>query len=91
MVKRKKQKVRFHKGDRRPAKGISKLNYTTEVEKKNNKIMWCVKEHPTENIIAKFFFEEDARKLAEFQSKHRVWQENEGIPKFLWNYRYDKC
>ena len=53
--------------------------------------MWCVKEHPTENIIAKFFFEEDARKLAEFQSKYRVWQENEGIPKFLWNYRYDKC
>ena len=31
-------------------------------------------------------FEEDANSLAEFQNKHRVWQVNGGIPKFLWNY-----
>ena len=85
----KKQKVRFHKGDQRPGKGLkSKLKYTTEIEKTDDKIMWCVKEHPTDNIIAKFFFEEDAQKLAEFQTKNRVWQENGGVPKFLWNYTH---
>ena len=86
MVKNKKQKVRFHKGDRRPAKDIEPLKFTTEIEKKGNKIMWCVREHPTNNIVGKFFFEEDAERLAKFQSKHKVWQENGGIPKFIWNY-----
>ena len=86
MVKNKRQKVRFHRGDRRPAKGIEPLNYTTEMEKKGNKIMWCVREHPTNNIVGKFFFEEDAERLAKFQSKHKVWQENGGIPSFIWNY-----
>ena len=41
MVKKKKQKVRFHKGDRRPGKLDGKLSYTTEMEKvrrKNKKL-----------------------------------------------------
>ena len=29
---------------------------------------------------------EDAQHLADFQNKNRVWQENGGIPKFLFNY-----
>ena len=86
MVKKKKQKVRFHKGDKRPGKLERKLTYTTEMQKKGRKILWCVREHPTDNIIAQYFFEEDAEYLADFQNKHRVWQENGGIPKFLWNY-----
>jgi len=64
------------------------LKYTTEIEKNGKKIMWCVKEHPTDNVIGKFFFEEDARRVADLQNKHKVWQENGGIPKFLWNYTY---
>ena len=36
MVK-KKQKVRFHKGDRRPGKLDGKLSYTTEMEKVGRK------------------------------------------------------
>jgi len=86
MVKRKTQKVRFHRGDRRPAENISTLKYTTEMEKNGKKISWCVVEQPTNNTIAKFFFEEDAKKLTDFQNKEKVWQNNGGIPKFLWNY-----
>ena len=87
MVKKKKQKVRFHKGDRRPAKGLrKKLNYTVEMVKEKKKILWHVIESPTDNVVGKYFFEEDANDLANFQNKHRVWQENGGIPKFLWNY-----
>lgn len=85
MVK-KKQKVRFHKGDKRPGGSISKLEYTTEIEKIGKKIVWCVREMPTDNIVAKFFFEDDAQRVADLQNKHKVWQENGGIPKFLWNY-----
>ena len=87
MVKKRKQKVRFHKGDRRPAKGLrKKLNYTVEMVKEKKKILWQVIESPTDNVVGKFFFEEDANDLANFQNKHKVWQENGGIPKFLWNY-----
>ena len=87
MVKKKKQKVRFHKGDRRPAGSLSKkLKYHVEMAKEGKKILWHVIELPTNNIVSKYFFEEDANSLAEFQNKHRVWQENGGIPKFLWNY-----
>ncbi len=84
--KRKTQKVRFYKGDKRPNRMSKKLKYNTEIEKKGRKILWCVREQPTDKIVAKYFFEEDAQQLADFQNKNRVWQENGGIPRFLWNY-----
>jgi len=62
------------------------LEYSTEMQKKGRKILWCVREQPTDKIVAKYFFEEDAENLAKFQNKHKVWQENGGIPSFLWNY-----
>ena len=87
MVKTKKQKVKFHKGDRRPGPGVSKkLSYKVEMAKEGKKILWLVLEQPTNNIVGKYFFEEDANSLADFQNEHKVWQENGGIPKFLWNY-----
>ena len=87
MVKKKKQKVRFHKGDSRPAKGLkNKLTYSVEMAKEGKKILWHVLEEPTNNVVGKYFFQEDANQLADFQNEHRVWQENGGIPKFLWNY-----
>ena len=84
----KKQKVRFHKGDRKPKadKEYDQLSYKVKMKKKGRKILWQVIEQPTKNTIAEYFFEEDAQKLADFQNKHRVWQENGGIPRFLWNY-----
>ena len=87
MVKQKKQKVRFHKGDKRPGPGVNKkLSYKVEMAKEGKKILWHVVESPTQNVVGKFFFEEDANSLAKFQNKHRAWQVNGGIPKFLWKY-----
>ena len=87
MVKRKTQKVRFNKGDKGPGPGVNKkLSYKVEVVKEGKKLLWHVIESPTGFVVGKYFFEEDANSLAEFQNKHRVWQVNGGIPKFLWNY-----
>ena len=87
MVKKKTQKVRFYKGDKRPGGGLKKkLTYSVEMAKEGKKILWHVLEQPTNNIVCKYFFEEDAQHLADFQNKNRVWQENGGIPKFLFNY-----
>ena len=54
------------------------------MKKKGKDIVWQVVEKPTNNIVSEFFFEEDAFKLVKFQNKHKVWQANGGIPKFLW-------
>jgi len=86
MPKKKTQKVRFHRGDKRPNSLEKKLKYTVEMAKEGKKILWHVLEQPTNHIVCKYFFEEDAQHLADFQNKHRVWQENGGIPKFLFNY-----
>ena len=82
----KKQQVRFHRGDRRPSSLRTKLTYSIEMIKQGKKIMWGVREQPTNNIVAKYFFEEDAQNLAKFQDKNKVWQDSSGIPKMLWNY-----
>jgi hypothetical protein len=52
--------------------------------KKRKNIYWQVIEKPTKNVVWEGFFEEDAHKLVKFQNKHKVWQVNGGIPKFLW-------
>jgi hypothetical protein len=86
MPKEKKQKVKFHRGDRRPKQDneYDKLSYSTKMKKKGKKIVWQLIEKPTNSVIGNFFFEEDAQRVADFQNKHRVWEQNGGIPKFLW-------
>ena len=78
------QKVRFHKGDKRPNNEQPDLSYTKKMIKRGKNIIWQVIEKPTMSIISECFFEEDAHKLVKFQNKHKVWQRNGGIPKFLW-------
>ena len=82
----KKQKVRFHKGDRKPKsdKEYNDLSYKVKMKKKGRKILWQVVEQPTKNTIAEYFFEEDAQKLADFQNKNQVWKLSDGIPKMFW-------
>ena len=82
----KKQKVRFHKGDRKPKsdKEYNDLSYKVKMKKKGRKILWQVIEQPTKNTIAEYFFEEDAQKLADFQNKNQVWKLSGGIPKMFW-------
>ena len=79
----KKQKVKFHKGDRRPNNEQPNLTYRKKMIKRGNDIIWQVIEYPTKSIIHEYFFEEDAQKLVKFQNKHKVWQENGGIASFL--------
>ena len=82
----KKQKVRFHKGDRKPRsdKEYGELSYKVKMRKRGRKILWQVLEQPTKNTIAEYFFEEDAQKLADFQNKNQVWKLSGGIPKMFW-------
>ena len=78
------QKVRFHKGDKRPNNEQPDLSYTKKMIKRGKNIIWQVIEKPTMSIISECFFEEDAHKLVKFQNKHKVWHLNGGVPKFLW-------
>ena len=85
MVKKKTQKVRFHKGDQRPGnQTVRNLHYRKRMIKKNGDIIWQVLEYPKKNVVAEYFFEEDAHKLVKFQNKHKVWKLEGGIPKFLY-------
>jgi len=84
MVKKKTQKVKFHRGDRRPNNEQPELSYIKKMKKKKKDIIWQVIEKPTNNVIAEYFFEEDAFKLVKFQNKNKVFEPNGGIPKFLW-------
>jgi len=80
-----KQKVKFHKGDRRPKSNSEyiKLKYTVDMVKKRRKILWQVIESPSEKVVFESFFEEDAQSIAKFQNKNQVWKWNGGIPSFL--------
>ena len=81
----KKQKVRFHKGDKRPGnQNIIDLYYRKKMVKTNKNIIWQVIEYPRKKVVAEYFFEEDAHKLVNFQNKHKVWQAQGGIPSFLY-------
>ena len=80
----KKQKVKFHRGDKRPNNLQPNLSYTKKMVKKKKNIYWQVIEKPNNNVVAEYFFEEDAHRLVKFQNKNKVWQSNGGIPKFLW-------
>ena len=60
-----------------------KLRYTKKMLKKGKKIIWQVKERPTNVIVGEYFFEEDAKKIVDFQNKNQVWSINCGIPDFL--------
>jgi len=77
------QKVRFHKGDKRPGPTMKDLHYIKKMVKRGRKIVWQVIEKPKGKIVSEFFFEEDASHMVKFQNKHRVWLINGGIPDFL--------
>ena len=63
--------------------GVKKIKLM-EMKKKVKDIGWQVVEKPSNNIVGEYFFEEDAHQLVKFQNKNKVWQNNGGIPKFLW-------
>tara|TARA_R100000005_G_C4874129_1_gene129073 strand:+ start:191 stop:388 length:198 start_codon:yes stop_codon:yes gene_type:complete len=60
-----------------------KLKYSKRMTKKGNKILWKVIEKPSNSVVGEYFFEEDAKKIVDFQNKNQVWAINGGIPDFL--------
>ena len=51
----KKQKVRFHKGDRRPNNEQPDLSYTKKMIKRGKDIKWQVIEKPTKSVYVNVF------------------------------------
>ena len=78
------QKVKSHRGDKRPNNLQPPLSYIKKMVKRGKEIILQVIEEPTKNVVAEYFFEEDAHKLTNFQNKFKVWEGNGGIPNFLW-------
>ena len=54
----KKQRVRFHRGDRKPKsdKEYDTLSYKVKMKKKGRKFIWQVIEKPNNNAVAEYFF-----------------------------------
>lgn len=75
MFKRRK-KQRYKKPTKPPV-----LNYTYKPVKKGNDMYFEVYENA--KVIAKYFFEDDAKRIVNFQNKNQVWRMNEGVPNWL--------
>ena len=68
---------------RKPRAKHTKLSYELKLSKRNRKVRWRVIERPTGSIIIESEFEDDAKKVCDFQNKHKQWEPNGGIVKFL--------
>ena len=79
----KKNKVKKKVVKRKPRAKPSKLSYELKLSKRNRKVRWLVIERPTGSIITESEFEDDAKKICDFQNKHKQWETNGGIVKFL--------
>mgnify|MGYP003302876695 FL=1 len=64
-------------------KKTSKINYETVMSKRKGKVRWLVVEKPTGSIIAEEVFEDQAKKIASFQNKHKQWVPQGGVVKHL--------
>ena len=61
----------------------TKLSYELKLSKIKRKVRWRVIERPTGSIITESEFEDDAKKICDFHNKHKQWEPNGGIVKFL--------
>ena len=73
MRKRKVQRVRFHKGDKRPGNTRKGVYYKSAMVKKNGKILWRAIEMPRGLVLKESFFEEDIKKVVKFQNKNKTF------------------
>jgi len=60
-----------------------KLFYETKLSKHKGQMRWLCIERPTGSILLTSAFEEDAKKITDFQNKHKQWVHNGGVVKFL--------
>ena len=68
---------------RKPRATRTKLSYEEKLSKRNRKVRWRVLERPTGSIIFESEFEDKAKDICDFQNKHKVWEPNGGIVKYL--------
>ena len=64
-------------------KKTSKMSYATVMSKRKGKVRWLVVEKPTGSIIAEEVFEDQAKKIASFQNKHKQWEAQGGVVRHL--------
>ena len=64
-------------------KKVSKISYETKMSKRKGKVRWLVIERPTGSIIAEEVFEDQAKKIATFQNKHKQWEAQGGLVRHL--------
>ena len=64
-------------------KKVSKISYETKMSKRKGKVRWLVIERPTGSIIAEEVFEDQAKKIAAFQNKHKQWEAQGGVVQHL--------
>ena len=68
---------------RKPRATRAKLSYELKLSKIKRKVRWRVIERPTGSIITESEFEDDAKNICDFHNKHKQWEPNGGIVKFL--------
>ena len=64
-------------------KKVSKISYETKMSKRKGKVRWLVIERPTRTIIAEEIIEDEAKKIATFQNKHKQWEAQGGVVRHL--------
>ena len=68
---------------RKPRATRAKLSYELKLSKIKRKVRWRVIERPTGSIITESEFEDDAKNICDFHNKHKQWEPNGGIVKYL--------
>jgi len=83
--KKNNNRVRRFPGDKKPAASVSKhkMFYEAKLSKWKGKMRWLVIERPTGSILSADHFEDEARRLADFQNKHKQWVPQGGVVKCL--------
>ena len=60
-----------------------KISYEMKLVKRKNKVRWLCVERPTGSIITESEFEDEAQKVCDHQNKHKQWENQGGVVKFL--------
>ena len=78
-------RTRYFPGDKKPGKYISKdkMFYEKKLSKHKGQMRWLVIEKPTGSILCATAFEDEAKKVADFQNKHKQWVPQGGVIKHL--------
>ena len=78
-------RTRHFPGDKKPGKYISKdkMFYEKKLSKHKGQMRWLVIEKPTGSILCATAFEDEAKKVAGFQNKHKQWVPQGGVVKHL--------